>query len=421
MDDLSAALHRHFGHSGFRPGQERLVRALLGGRDAVGLLPTGGGKSVTYLLPAAIRDDLTLVVSPLVSLMADQERRAREIGLPAAAVHGGMPAVARRNSLRAALEGRLRVLLVAPERLRSPGFAAVLESGRIGRIAVDEAHCVVQWGFDFRPAYLALAGIGVSVGCPVLAVTATATPSVRRTLEAVLGLRDPVRVQGSFDRPNLAWLARRVRNERARWLGVVAALERGGPTLIYAPTRRTVEAIRKAVARRGVGAEAYHAGLAPAERSRVQDRFLAGEVRVVVATNAFGMGVDKADVRQVVHWSPPGSLEAWYQESGRAGRDGAPARAIVFWRPADLRLQARLGRAPGRGRDGHDRPEDGPRRPDDGRARHWRRAARARLRHMARWLRTRRCRRARLLGYLGEPSPPPRCEGCDRCRPSASL
>ncbi|MEQ9570117.1 MAG: RecQ family ATP-dependent DNA helicase, partial [Longimicrobiales bacterium] len=317
----------------------------------------------------------------------------------------------RSRVLRQARDGDLQVLFLAPERLLTPAFAPVLGSGRVARVAVDEAHCLIQWGFDFRPAYLSLAGIGHRLRCPVLAVTATATPRVREAIESVLGLRAPVRVQGSFDRPNLAWRVRRVRGEADRWTALRSALRAPGAALVYAPTRRSVEAVRDALARRGLAAEAYHAGLAPAERMRVQDRFLEGRVRVVVATNAFGMGVDKADVRQVIHWAPPGSIEAWYQEAGRAGRDGAPARCLVLWRPDDLRLQARLASSPARDRDDAEPVRSGPEE------RRWRRASRMRLRALGRFLRGRGCRRRAALAYLGEPDPPSRCSACDRCAP----
>lgn len=391
------------------------MRALLDGRDAIGLLPTGGGKSVAYLLPAAICDDLTLVVSPLVSLMTDQVRRARSVGIAAEALHAGQSDAERRRALRDASEGRLRLLLVAPERLASPSMASLLASGRVGRVAVDEAHCLIQWGFDFRPAYLALAGIGRRLACPVLAVTATATPRVRRAIERVLGLVDPVRVQGSFDRPNLWWGVRRIRRDPERWRALRSALGRPGPALVYAPTRRTVEALRQALARCGVAAEAYHAGLAADERARVQASFLGGGVRVVVATNAFGMGVDKADVRQVVHWAPPGSLEAWYQEAGRAGRDGQPGRCLVLWSPADLRFQQRLARsAPPPG-------ETLSEFVDPAMRRRWLRSARRRLRAVRAFLRRRGCRRYSLLRYLGEVDPARRCRACDRCISGPSL
>lgn len=373
---------------------------------------------MTYLLPAALSGDVTLVVSPLVSLMADQVRRASEAGVPAGALHAGVPAGERRDLVARALAGELRVLLLAPERLKSPSIAPLLDSGRVGRVAVDEAHCLIQWGFDFRPAYLNLAGIGDRLGCAVLAVTATATPTVRAAIERVLGLHDPVRVVGSFDRPNLRWRVRRVRREEDRWVQVRRALALPGAALVYAPTRRTVEAIRSALASRGVGAEAYHAGLGAGERSRVQERFLEGAVRVVVATNAFGMGVDKADVRRVVHWAPPASLEAWYQEAGRAGRDGQPADCLLLWAPDDLRFQARLAARGARDRANDEAFVD---RRDPRAVQRWQRASRGRLKAMRRFLRSRRCRRRAVLTYLGESGAPATCSGCDRCCPETSL
>lgn len=383
------------------------MRAVLQRRDAVGLLPTGAGKSVTYLLPALMGHGPVLVVSPLVSLMTDQEARAREVGLRAAALHAGLPSAERRRIMASALAREMDLLLVAPERLDSAGFAPLLRPGSVGLVAVDEAHCVVHWGYDFRPHYLALAGVGERLEAPVLAVTATATPAVRRALERILALRDPVRVATSFDRPNLYWATSRVKGPRERWRRLVDEVRRGaevegggvlapGPALVYAPTRARVEAIRHGLARQGIGAEAYHAGLPGDERTRVQDRFLSGGVRVVVATNAFGMGVDKSDVRSVIHWSPPASPEAWYQEAGRAGRDGAPARCTLLWDRGDLELHRRMQRR--------------TRRP-----RAQRRAARKRLRAVACMLRSRDCLRRRLLVYLGEAAVEGRCGGCSRC------
>lgn len=373
------------------------MRAVLSGQDALGLLPTGAGKSVTYLLPALLGLRPVLVVSPLVSLMVDQEARARQLGLRAAALHGGRASAEVRELLRRTARDELDLLLVAPERLAGAPLRRLVDSGRIGLIAVDEAHCVVHWGFDFRPDYLRLGRIGQRAGAPVLAVTATATPEVRAAIEATLGLRRPVRVATSFDRPNLFWQITRIRDERERWRHLSEWARAPGDRLVYAPTRARVEALRHALARRGISAEAYHAGLGAAERARVQARFLSGRARLVVATNAFGMGVDKADVRAVVHWSPPASLEAWYQEAGRAGRDGQPARCTALWHPRDFALQERLAAL-------------GPRGPAT------RVAATRRLRALARLMRSRGCVRRGLLRYLGEEGPiGASCGACSNC------
>lgn len=395
--DLHSALWTHFGFTGFRPGQEPLIRAVCAGRDAVGLLPTGAGKSVTYMLPALLGIRPVLVVSPLISLMADQLARAQALGLGAAALHAGLDGSQRHRVLADFGRGRVDLLLVAPERLNQPAFSKLLRPGAVGLLAVDEAHCVVHWGFDFRPDYLALAGLGRRLEAPVLAVTATATPQVRAQLERVLELRDPLRVATSFDRPNLYWSIMKVRSNEERWQRLRSSLDHPGDALVYAPTRARVEALRHALARVGIEAEAYHAGLGAQERTRVQDRFLAGRVRVVVATNAFGMGVDKPDVRTVVHWAPPSSLEAWYQEAGRAGRDGAPARCVLLWHRDDFALHRQLA------------VSGTPHR-------EVRRAAAARLRATHRLLRSRHCIRAQLLRYLGEVGGlSRRCGGCVRC------
>lgn len=315
------------------------MRAVLAGRDALGVLPTGGGKSVCYQVPALALGGLTLVVTPLVSLMEDQVARARAAGLRAAHLSAAQEARARRVALARAVSGQLDILFVAPERLELGGFREAIAQGDVRLLAVDEAHCISEWGHDFRPAYRRIGALRASLRCPALALTATATPAVREDVLASLRLERPLVVVRSFDRPNLSWYVLRGRSLAERVSFVYRFLRRTpGPAIVYAPTRRTVERVRDGLAARGLAAEAYHAGLQGAERSRVQAAFMGGDRRVVVATNAFGMGVDKPDVRAVVHVQLPGTLEAYYQEAGRAGRDGAPSRCVAFWGRGDRRV-----------------------------------------------------------------------------------
>ena len=315
------------------------MRAVLAGRDALGILPTGGGKSVCYQVPALALGGLTLVITPLVSLMEDQVARARAAGLRAAHLSANQGAVERRATLGAATEQRLDILFVAPERLELEAFKAVVRGLDVRLLAVDEAHCISEWGHDFRPAYRRIGVLRQGLSCPTLALTATATPAVRQDVLDSLALERPLVIVRSFDRPNLSWSVLGGRSLEERVSGVYALLRRTpGCSIVYAPTRRAVERVRDGLAGRGVRTEAYHAGLPGPERSRVQATFMEGKCRVVVATNAFGMGIDKADVRMVVHVQLPGTLEAYYQEAGRAGRDGGPAKCIAFHTRTDRRL-----------------------------------------------------------------------------------
>jgi len=337
--DPVATLRRHFGFKAFRPGQEDLVRAVLAGRDALGVLPTGGGKSVCYQIPALVLPGLTLVITPLVSLMEDQVMRARKIGLRAANLSSTQPASTRREIAGRARSGALDILFVSPERLEVDSFSEVLVAAEIGLLAVDEAHCISEWGHDFRPAYRRIGGLQRKLACPTLALTASATPEVRADILDSLALVDPLAVVRSFDRPNLSWVVVRGGSTHARADGIYRIVRRTtGSAIVYAPTRRVVETVRDHLAGRGVRSEAYHAGLPGAERSRVQSAFMEDRARVVVATNAFGMGIDKADVRAVLHVQLPSTLESYYQEAGRAGRDGEKALCFAFHAKRDGRL-----------------------------------------------------------------------------------
>src|SRR3954470_799871 len=332
---LDSALREHFGFTAFRPGQREACDAALADRDVLVVMPTGAGKSLCYQLPALMRTDLTVVVSPLVSLMADQVHALERVAPGRAAlINAQQDAAANRDALARARAGEVKLLYVAPERFSSPGFLEAIRDVDIGLFVVDEAHCVSQWGHDFRPDYFRLADAARWLGArAIVASTATATPEVAKDIAARLSLRDPVRVSTGFDRPNLSFAVVRCGSRADKHRRLVAALSdrAARPAIVYAGTRancmRTAEALRSDL---GCTALAYHAGLERGARAEVQRRFMDGEAEIVVATNAFGMGIDKADVRTVVHESVPSSLEAYYQEAGRAGRDGAPARALLL-------------------------------------------------------------------------------------------
>jgi ATP-dependent DNA helicase RecQ len=341
--DLDLALRERFGFPGFRRGQREACEAALADRDVLVVMPTGSGKSLCYQLPALLRDDLTLVVSPLVALMQDQvdALRARGVGDAVGVVNAQRDASANAATLEAAERGELRLLYVAPERFSSPGFVQRLAQVRLGLFVVDEAHCVSQWGHDFRPDYFRLADAARHLGArAIVASTATATPQVATDIVRRLKLREPLRVATGFDRPNISFgVARPAAHEKHALL--VEALRTGDalPAIVYAGTRAGAEeTARRLSDDLGEAAEAYHAGLDRERRADVQRRFLCDDVRVVVATNAFGMGVDKPNVRTVVHTGVPSSLEAYYQEAGRGGRDGAPARALLLAENRDKAL-----------------------------------------------------------------------------------
>ena len=336
------ALLAHFSLSEFRPGQREAVAAALAGRDSLVIMPTGGGKSLCYQLPGIASDELTVVVSPLIALMADQYRRLRLGGHPVAMIASGMDAGAAAKALHDVRSGRARIVLCSPERFASGAFLDALSQRRVDLFAVDEAHCLSEWGHDFRPDYLRLRGVIDRLGSPpVMACTATATEQVGEEIIARLGLRDPHVLRAGFDRPNLSFdviplEGAGTKARKGALLSAALADPQMRPAIVYCGTRREVEEVSERLRAEGLLAVGYHAGMDPDERAAAQHRFMEGDAEIVVATNAFGMGVDKAGVRTVVHFSLPKSVEAYYQEVGRAGRDGRPARGILLSSRADL-------------------------------------------------------------------------------------
>jgi len=341
--ELQQSLREHFGYQEFRKGQEAIVRSVLSGRPTIAILPTGGGKSLCFQLPALLLEGTTVVVSPLVALMKDQVDALRGRGIAATFVNSSLNEAERQERQAALRRGEVRLVYVAPERFKSPSFLSAMVGIKVPLLAVDEAHCISAWGHDFRPEYQRIAQAREALAAErVLALTATATPEVRRDIADALEMRDPKVFVAGFDRPNLFIEVLRVGGDKDK-LGRLLALARGGgPGLIYAATRKNVDKVVAALRAAAVDALGYHAGMGDEERTSVQDRFVRGEVPVIVATNAFGMGVDKADIRFVAHFDVPRSLEAYYQEIGRAGRDGAESFALLLFNFADVMMQRRM-------------------------------------------------------------------------------
>lgn len=339
------ALTRYFGYDSFRPGQQGIVEALLAGHDVLGVMPTGAGKSVCYQIPAALSPGVTLVVSPLISLMRDQVDALNDLGLPAAFINTTQTPDEQAMVFAQAAAGQIKLLYVAPERLETGRFRDFAARTPISLIAVDEAHCVSQWGQDFRSSYLGIGDFiaGLPQRPPVGAFTATATERVRRDIVGLLGLRNPAVTVTGFDRPNLYFDVVKLETKyRAAWVARYVADHPDESGIVYCATRKTTEALADTLNQMGHPAVAYHGGMSPDAREVAQRDFITDKVPVVVATNAFGMGIDKSNVRYVIHHNLPESIEAYYQEAGRAGRDGEPSRCTLLWNESDIVTRRRL-------------------------------------------------------------------------------
>ena len=402
--EKQALLQHYFGYGEFRPGQEELVDGILAGRDVFGIMPTGGGKSICYQLPGLMLPGVTLVVSPLISLMHDQVMALKAAGIPGAYVNSSLTFPQLRAVYRNMLLGKYKIIYVAPERLQSDGFLEAVGQMNISMVAVDEAHCISQWGQDFRPSYLKIVEfIRLLPRRPVIAAfTATATQKVREDVKRILDLRSPVEVVTGFDRPNLWFEVRHPELKDGELLRLLEARKRRSG-IVYCATRKSVEQVCQLLTDRGYAATRYHAGLEERERMENQNAFLYDEKTVMVATNAFGMGIDKSNVNFVIHYNMPKSLEAYYQEAGRAGRDGSNADCILLYAPRDVQT-ARFFIE--NGSDNEDLTEE--------QKEVIKKQDYERLEAMVTYCKTRTCLRGWILEYFGQKHPEV-CGNCGSC------
>ena len=407
--DKYTALKHYFGHDQFREGQETMIDAILSGRDVMGVMPTGGGKSLCYQIPALLLSGVTLVISPLISLMKDQVAALNRSGVSAAFINSSLSAQQIAQVCEAVRSGGCRLLYIAPERLESGSFAALTRQIAIPLVAVDEAHCISQWGQDFRPSYLKIADFlaGLPQRPTVAAFTATATEEVRQDVIRLLGLRDPLCTVTGFDRPNLFWEVRRPRDKLNALLALLQ--ERQGKSgIVYCATRATVERVCDALTQRGIPATRYHAGLDEQERRENQEDFQFDRKTVMVATNAFGMGIDKSNVSFVLHYNMPKSIEAYYQEAGRAGRDGSPADCVLLYSTGDVETAKYLIQS------------GGNEELDEETQALLRLREHKRLQEMTGYCQTTACLRGYILDYFGQPHTAA-CGHCANCKTTYQL
>ncbi|AEG58637.1 DNA helicase RecQ [Desulforamulus ruminis] len=396
-------LKKYYGYSSFRSGQEEIINRVLQGKDTLGIMPTGGGKSICYQVPALLFPGTTLVISPLISLMKDQVDALHSLGIPAAYINSSLDYEEAAERIRQAGRGRYKLLYVAPERLEAKGFLARMQSLPISLVAVDEAHCVSQWGHDFRTSYLAIAPfIQELPRRPVVtAFTATATEEVTRDMVRLLSLKEPRIYITGFNRENLTFSVIRGENKRD-FLTHYLANHANQAGIIYAATRKEVDNLHHWLKQKGHAVGKYHAGLGDQERAHNQEMFLYDDIRIMVATNAFGMGIDKSNVRYVIHYNMPKNMEAYYQEAGRAGRDGEPGQCILLFGAQDIQVQKFL-------------IEQSPISPERKTQEY------KKLQGMVDYCHTTRCLRQTILKYFGEETVPEKCGNCSNCNDNSQL
>ncbi|MDR2589825.1 MAG: RecQ family ATP-dependent DNA helicase [Oscillospiraceae bacterium] len=395
------ALYKYFGYKTFRHSQEQVIDAILKGRDVLGVMPTGAGKSICFQIPALLLPGVTLVISPLISLMKDQVAQLRYAKIPAAFVNSSLTAEQYREVLRRVGIGMYKIIYIAPERLQTAEFIRFAQNNLISLIAVDEAHCVSQWGQDFRPSYLKIIEfIKKLPKRPIIgAYTATATTNVKKDIIRLLDLHNPVSLTTGFDRPNLYFGIEEPKNKMKR-LHELIAQRSGKCGVVYCSTRKDVDKVCNELKSYGILASRYHAGLDDKERHNNQDDFIQSRITVMVATNAFGMGIDKPDVRYVIHYSIPKNLESYYQEAGRAGRDGNASECIVLYSYDDIKTAEYLIKDSGNNKDLTEKEKRNIRRLDE-----------QRLDKMIRYCEVSSCLRAYILAYFGEKQK----GGCGNC------
>ena len=395
--DKYQVLERYFGYTSFREGQQTLIDGILAGEDVLGIMPTGGGKSICYQVPAMLLPGITVVISPLISLMRDQVLSLKTAGIPAAYINSTLTGTQLQTVLHNLQTGKYKLLYVAPERLEYPGFLSVISKLQVSLVAVDEAHCVSQWGQDFRPSYLRIPEFicHLTKKPVVAAFTATATEQVRRDITRLLQLQDPITLVTGFDRPNLSFSVLHPKKKDAELLKLLDT-QKNKSGIIYCATRKQVERVCEQLCEEGYPATRYHAGLEETERSENQEDFVFDRKSIMVATNAFGMGIDKSNVSFVIHYNMPKSPEAYYQEAGRAGRDGGDAVCVLLYSPGDV-TTARFLIDNGEEQDPEQRAQD-----------------LKRLDAMVDYCKTQSCLRGKLLEYFGQEHPE-RCGNCGNC------